>query len=42
MPFKEISKMEMKERFEKEEPFRDKWDNELNEHGIERLEIKEK
>jgi len=34
--------MEMKERFEKEEPFRDKWDNELNEHGIERLEIKEK
>ena len=37
----EISKMEMKERFKKEEPFRKKWDNEFNEHGIERLEIKE-
>ncbi len=37
----EISKMEMKERFEKEEPFRNKWDNELNNHGIERLEVKE-
>jgi hypothetical protein len=37
----EISKMKMKERFEKEEPFREKWDKELNEHGIERLEIRE-
>ena len=37
----EISKMEMRERFEKEEPFREKWNNELNEQGIERLEIKE-
>jgi len=38
---KEISKMEMKERFEKEEPFREKWDNELNKYGIKRLEVKE-
>lgn len=38
---KEISKMEMKERFEKEEPFREKWGNELNNHGVERLEVKE-
>ena len=38
---KEISKMEIKERFEKEEPFRKKWDEEINNHGIERLEVKE-
>ena len=38
----EILKMKLKERFEKEEPFRKKWDDELIEHGIERLEIKEK
>ena len=37
---KEISKMEMKELFEKEEPFRKKWDDEFINHGIERLEIK--
>jgi len=37
----EIAKMEMKERFEKEEPFRQKWDGEINSHGIERLEVKE-
>ncbi len=28
----EISKMEMKERFEKEEPFREKWDKEIKEN----------
>jgi len=38
--FEEISKMEMKERFEKEEPFNKKWGDELYEHGIERLEVK--
>src|SRR3989344_6907603 len=38
---KEISKMNLHERFEKEEPFREKWDKEINDHGIERLEIKE-
>lgn len=38
----EISKMEIRERFEKEEPFRNKWDKEINDHGIERLEIKGK
>ena len=37
----EILKMDMKERFEKEEPFRQKWDDEINNFGIERLEIKE-
>lgn len=39
-PEKEIRKMPMLERFQKEEPFRKKWDNEINEHGIERLDIK--
>ena len=34
----EVSKMEMKERFEKELPFREKWDKELARHGIDRLE----
>ncbi|MFH1457154.1 MAG: hypothetical protein ABIF17_03535 [Patescibacteria group bacterium] len=38
---KEISSMSMHKRFEKEEPFREKWDKELMEHGIDRLEIKE-
>jgi hypothetical protein len=36
---KKISEMEQLERFEKEEPFRNKWDKEINEHGIERLDI---
>jgi len=35
----EIEKMEMLELFEKQEPFRDKWDKEISERGIERLEI---
>lgn len=39
---KEILAMDIHELFEKEEPFRQKWDNEIIKHGIERLEIKEK
>lgn len=36
---KEIKNMELSELFEKQEPFREKWDNEFNMHGIDRLEI---
>lgn len=36
---KGVLKMAIRERFEKEEPFREKWDKEINEYGIERLEI---
>ena len=36
-----ISTMEFRERFEKEDPFRKKWDDEIAEYGIERLEIRE-
>lgn len=35
----EIKSMEMLERFEKEEPFREKWDREIDEHGLERLDV---
>lgn len=31
--------MDMHERFEKEEPFREQWDTEINEYGVSRLEI---
>jgi len=37
----EIKKMELIEFFRKEEPFREKWDEELESYGIERLEIKD-
>ena len=37
---KEISKMNQEERFKKGWPFHEKWENELNDHGIKRLEIK--
>ncbi len=39
---KERREMTLHERFKKEEPIREKWDNEINEHGIGRLEVKEK
>lgn len=35
----QIEKMPLRELFEKEQPFRDRWDEELNEYGVERLEI---
>ena len=38
----QIRRMPMLERFEKEEPFRLLWDEEINEHGLERLEIQTK
>lgn len=34
-----VEKMSFKERIEKEEPFRQKYDNELQKYGIERLKI---
>ena len=37
----EISKMTFEERIRLEEPFRQKWDKELEKYGVERLEIKE-
>jgi len=36
-PQEEILKMDMKERFEKEEPFRKKWDDEFYNYGIEKM-----
>jgi len=38
----EVSKMELKEIFEKEEPFRQKWDNEIDTYGLNRLEVQER
>src|SRR3989344_1827569 len=38
---KEIETMELKELFEKEEPFRNKWEDEINNHELNRLEFKE-
>ncbi|MCK5416178.1 hypothetical protein KAI92_01985 [Candidatus Parcubacteria bacterium] len=38
---KEIEKMDIKERIEKDHPFLEKYWEELDEHGIERLEIVE-
>ncbi len=35
----DIHRMPIMERLEKEEPFRKKWDEEINEHGLERLEV---
>ena len=35
-----IKKMDRKKRFEKEEPFVEKYEEEFEKHGIERLEIK--
>jgi len=37
----EITKMDIYERIKKEEPFREKWDKELEKHGIERLDVNE-
>jgi hypothetical protein len=38
---KVIKKMEWKERMEKEDPFIERYDDEFQKHGIERLEIKD-
>ena len=35
-----IKKMDRKERFEKEEPFVEKYEQEFEEYGIERIDIK--
>jgi len=40
-PEAEVARMEMKERFEREEPFRERWDKELRDYGIERVGVKD-
>jgi len=38
----EVRHMALRERFEKEEPFRRKWNDEISEHGVERFEAVER